>query len=503
MKKRTFWILIAVMSVVFLTLVVFQLNYLTKATRLSNQLFDKAVQRSLNEVVVTIEEQESLKYLLKTLDDKYQQNYKVETENRNTYLKDTAFYNSKTLSITLKLVSKGKHSNIISTSNQLYKLLEKEFANSKEILNTAVFRWINDVNGKTVGERVNYYDLDKLLTTVFESNKIDLPFNYQITDKNGRIFYYSRKKINSDDSSDRNGLNHKSYRQRFFPREKGSNEIYLQVQFPTKKNENANVYYLILPSVIILLLVLVIFVVALMTIYKQKHIETMKNDFVNNMTHEFKTPISSISLGTQILQDSKDDLPDRVKPILNVIKDETNRLTLLVEKVLQMSLFDSNLSNMKFTEIHINDLIEDVIGIFTMKVTKKEGRVERKLNAKNNVALVDELNFTNVIFNLMDNALKYCDKTPIISIETWNNEKGDLLISVEDNGIGIKKENIKQIFDKFYRVSTGNKHNVKGFGLGLSYVKKIVKEHKGTIQVESEIELGTKFTIKIPTLKNY
>ncbi len=489
MKKKTFWILLNLMIIVFVALVLLQVRYLTQATKLSEKLFDDTVQRSLNQSVTIIEEQEALNYLLKTLENKYPKEKETEDD-------DLDFMADYSANMLILQDNKKNSSNIISTYNQLYELLKKEFSNSKEILNTAIFRWINDVNKKTIGQRVNYYELNRLLTTVFEKNNINLPFVYQIVDKNGRILYSSQKRITEND------FNNKAYRQKFFPRENRRDEFYLQVQFPTKKSEKTDIYYLILPSAVVLIFTLIMFIVALMTIYRQKHIEIIKNDFVNNMTHEFKTPISSISLGTQILQDSKDDLPDRVKPILNVIKDETNRLSLLVEKVLQMSIFDTNLSNMKFTEIHINELITDVIGIFTMKVSKKGGTIERKLNAKNDLALVDELNFTNVIFNLMDNALKYCEKTPIISIETWNNEKGDLLISVEDNGIGIKKENIKDIFDKFYRVSTGDKHNVKGFGLGLSYVKKIIKEHKGTIKVESEVELGTKFTIKISTLKN-
>ena len=144
-----------------------------------------------------------------------------------------------------------------------------------------------------------------------------------------------------------------------------------------------------------------------------------------------------------------------------------------------------------------------LLGSFeSLKVTSKGGQITSKLNATQDVALIDEVHFTNIIFNLMDNALKYCDKPLLLTIETWN-EKDNLLISIEDNGIGIHKEDLKRIFEKFYRVSTGNLHNVKGFGLGLAYVKKIITEHRGTIKVESEPNIGTKFTITIPTLKNY
>ena len=157
---------------------------------------------------------------------------------------------------------------------------------------------------------------------------------------------------------------------------------------------------------------------------------------------------------------------------------------------------------MKLTEIHFNNLIKDIISSFSLKVTSKGGEITTQLKATNDLVQIDEVHFTNVIFNLMDNALKYSDKTPILTLETWN-EKNNLCISVEDNGIGMKKENLKRIFEKFYRVSTGNLHNVKGFGLGLAYVKKIVTDHHGIIKVESELGVGTKFIIIIPTLKNY
>jgi len=167
-----------------------------------------------------------------------------------------------------------------------------------------------------------------------------------------------------------------------------------------------------------------------------------------------------------------------------------------------MAIFEKDKSILKLNEISINSLIKDIISNFSLKVTSKGGKITSNLRATNDMALIDEVHFTNVIFNLMDNALKYSDKSLLLTIETWN-EKENLFISIEDNGIGISKDDLKRIFEKFYRVSTGNLHNVKGFGLGLAYVKKIVSEHKGSIKVESEINIGTKFTITIPTLKNY
>ena len=229
----------------------------------------------------------------------------------------------------------------------------------------------------------------------------------------------------------------------------------------------------------------------------------MKNDFINNMTHEFKTPISTISLAAQMLKDpAVGKSPTMFQHISGVINDETKRLRFQVEKVLQMSMFDRQKATLKNKELDANELIAGVINTFTLKVERYNGKIESELKATNSAIFADEMHITNVIFNLMDNAVKYKrpDADLQLTVKTWN-EPGKLMISIQDNGIGIKKENLKKIFEKFYRVHTGNLHDVKGFGLGLAYVKKIIMDHKGTIRAESELNVGTKFIIALPLLK--
>ena len=252
------------------------------------------------------------------------------------------------------------------------------------------------------------------------------------------------------------------------------------------------------------LLLFATYVLTILYIFRQKWLNEMKNDFVNNMTHELKTPVSSISLAAQMLNDpAVNKSPVLLEHISHVIRDETKRLSFQVEKVLQMSVFDRDRkATFNFREMDINEMIENIVGNFSLKVQAKGGRIKSKLVATNSVAEVDEMHFGNVIYNLMDNAVKYsrADVPVILVVSTWN-EKNMLCISVEDNGVGIKKEYQKHIFDKFYRVPTGNRHDVKGFGLGLSYVKRIVTEHGGSIKVESEENVGTKFIIEIPTVQ--
>ena len=292
--------------------------------------------------------------------------------------------------------------------------------------------------------------------------------------------------------------------QTLFPNDPVSKMNYIKVYFPTKKDYIFSSVKFMIPSFIFTFILLVIFLYTIIIAFKQKRLTEMKNDFINNMTHEFKTPISSISLAAQMLNDdSVRKSPTMMQHIATVINDETKRLRFQVEKVLQMSMFDRQKATLKNKELDANELIAGVINTFTLKVERYNGKIESELKATNSAIFADEMHITNVIFNLMDNAVKYKrpDADLQLTVKTWN-EPGKLMISIQDNGIGIKKENLKKIFEKFYRVHTGNLHDVKGFGLGLAYVKKIIMDHKGTIRAESELNVGTKFIIALPLLKN-
>ena len=234
---------------------------------------------------------------------------------------------------------------------------------------------------------------------------------------------------------------------------------------------------------------------------RHKKITQMKNDFINNMTHEFKTPISTISLAAQMLQDSSvAKSPEMFGRLSGVISSESKRLRFQVDKVLQMSMFDEkNTAALKMKELDANELVSGVINTFAVKAEQSGGHVKSSLEASDPYVYVDEMHFTNVIFNLLDNAMKYkrADVPIELEVRTWNSG-GKFMISIKDNGIGIRKEHLKKIFDKFYRVNTGNVHDVKGFGLGLAYVRQIVQAHKGTIRAESEPGAGTTFVIVLP-----
>lgn len=234
----------------------------------------------------------------------------------------------------------------------------------------------------------------------------------------------------------------------------------------------------------------------------------MKNDFINNMTHEFKTPISTISLAAQMLNDNAVlKSPTMLTHISTVINDETKRLRFQVEKVLQMSMFDRQKATLRLQDVDANVLIANITTTFKLKVEKYGGKIEAVLGAQESTVRVDEMHFTNVIFNLLDNAVKYRrEEVPLRLIVSTRDitQHGEerIEITIHDNGIGMKREDLKKIFEKFYRVSTGNRHDVKGFGLGLAYVKKMVGELGGDISVESELNAGTKFIITLPITKN-
>jgi two-component system phosphate regulon sensor histidine kinase PhoR len=251
-------------------------------------------------------------------------------------------------------------------------------------------------------------------------------------------------------------------------------------------------------SSIVLLIVIFFFVYTLFVILQQRRLSEVQKDFINNMTHEFKTPISTIAISTEVLrQPSIIHSPERLLNYATIIQTENNRLKQQVERVLQMARLEKHDLGLKREQCNVHDIIEDAVKNINLTLKARDGEITLKLLANTPIILADKLHFTNVIFNLLDNAVKYSIEAPQISITTTLSKK-EVMIDVVDNGIGINAEHQKKIFHRFYRIPTGNLHNVKGFGLGLSYVKLIVEAHQGKIFVNSELNKGSKFTIKLP-----
>jgi two-component system phosphate regulon sensor histidine kinase PhoR len=255
-------------------------------------------------------------------------------------------------------------------------------------------------------------------------------------------------------------------------------------------------------SGLLLLVMIGCFYFAVLTILRQKKLALVKNDFINNMTHEFKTPITSISLATQLLQEElKPGKNDSILRYLGIIKEENTRLGQQVERVLQTAQMEREEITLKRRSVDMAALIQHVAEINGPLLDWVNGSIKLTLSDLPNQMEIDEVHISNVLNNLVDNAVKYSPANPKVEISAHQQEQG-VLIAVKDQGIGMPKEALSNIFDAFYRVPTGNVHNVKGFGLGLSYVKKIVEAHGGKVHVKSKLGDGSTFEIYLPYVKN-
>lgn len=284
-----------------------------------------------------------------------------------------------------------------------------------------------------------------------------------------------------------------------FPNEVRGNEAIISIYFPNKTAIlMGNAKIMLLSSATLLLVLIGSFTYTILSIIRQKKISEMKNDFINNMTHEFKTPVATIMIASESLKDPEiTEDKSRVKRLANIIYDENVRLDNHIERVLNIARIDKGDLEMEKENIDVNDLIEGVVDSMDLQLKKKNAEIKLSLYAEHALICGDELHLSNVIFNLLDNALKYCDKDSKIEIHT-KNKNHSLSIVIKDNGIGMNKEQLTKIFDQFYRVHTGNLHDVKGFGLGLSYVQDIIRRMNGTVKVKSEMSKGTEFEIVFP-----
>lgn len=339
--------------------------------------------------------------------------------------------------------------------------------------------------------------VDSLLKNEFEQQGINLKYSYR--------FHVAEKPVYRpmDESPVMNEICCDDFCVNMSPNNVFIKPVYLTLKFYGQKNYLLkNLWMMLAGSALLILILTAAFYYTIHTIRKQKKYTEIKNDFISNMTHEFKTPISTISLASEMLNDeSVNKTPEKVHRFVKMIRDENKRLSNLVESILQTAILDKGEFKLKLSEFDLHDVVKQAIENIQIQVEQKGGKISTELNATKRLMKADRVHITNIIYNLLDNAIKYSKETPEIKISTEDAENG-ITIIVKDSGIGISKENLKKIFDKFYRVPTGNVHNIKGFGLGLSYVKAIVEKHNGTIIAESEPGKGSMFKIYLPQFQN-
>ncbi len=346
--------------------------------------------------------------------------------------------------------------------------------------------------------RINQLMIDSLLRFELQNKGIFLPFSYEVTTASHDSLIYSNAQSFSTDKP-HFILTGNTYQTPIFTKEVVNDPGMLKISFPEKNRLILNRMTATMGISGGLLLVLILcFAYTILLIFRQKKLSEMKTEFINNMTHEFKTPVSTIMIASEALRD-EEIIQDksRIARLAGIIYDENVRLGSHIERVLNIARIEQDDFKLDLKEIDVNDQVTAVVDSMLLKIQKHEAVVQLELNANSAIILADELHFTNVLYNLIDNAIKYSEGQPEIRISTKNTES-QLLISVADKGIGMNRDQQAKIFEQFYRIPTGNLHDVKGFGLGLSYVNTIVKRLNGNISVRSEKDKGSVFELKFP-----
>ena len=344
-------------------------------------------------------------------------------------------------------------------------------------------------------DRIDSLKIFKKLQDALLSRGIESEFVYGILTVNANNSFY----FGSEAKSLSPQLNNSAFKVDMFPGEITEQSSKLSLYFPKLRWDlMGSIAIVLFVSVLFILIVIGVFITSIKVILKQKKLSEIKNDFISNMTHELKTPISTISLACEALEDKSIELSAEIQQsYLGMIRSENNRLGMLVDKVLRNTVLDKGELKLKPEPMDLNEMVKTSLSHFDLQVRKRGGNIKTDLNQDLPAVNVDPVHIGNVISNLIDNAIKYSNEKPKIKISTYQKDS-EVILEVKDQGIGISLENQKNIFGKFFRVPTGNIHNVKGFGLGLSYVKSVIEKTEGTISVKSELKKGSTFTIKIP-----
>ena len=526
MNKLFFRLLVFLMSLSLIGIILVQVYWFNTSFKNNDEQFKIHVKQVISDVADKIQKQETYKFYdkinhikdstgkLPKKDDLLefyyvQKNPKTnktivysnsiisEDYNISPTFFDKKFNSEKFKSFSSKRVTEVYNNNSVDNSGISQSLIPDvriEKSGNLDILDNAIF----EISAKDVlsamplEERVSVPVLQKLIKKELEEQGVETKFEFGIYSNN------LATKIKSNDFKyDKDA----TYSIPVFIDNEGSTKYELLVTFPLKKkfllSELISITVL---SIIFTLIILIAYSSALNQLIRQRQISEIKNDFINNMTHEFKTPIATINLALDAIKNPKIiDYKEKVLRYLQMIKDENKRMHAQVENVLRISKLEKKELDIVKDSHNIHEIIEDAIDHVSLIVEDREGIVNKHFNAQRNTILLNEVHFTNVLVNVLDNAIKYSPNVPIIDVFT-ENIKDFILIKIQDQGAGMSKVAQKRVFEKFYREHTGDLHNVKGHGLGLAYVKQIVEDHNGQIYVESEKGKGSTFIIKMPLI---
>ena len=504
MNKRAIWITIGLMSLALIGIILLQLNWIIWSLSLNEEQFDKNAFGALNKVsdrLQAMENDQALNYI-----NGYETSYMeqviqevIDNPSSNT----NADFISNTLSAKNEFaLPDDQFSQLLYAENNCScsKCQAERFLNYNRLVKNNRFR-----NSYPLAERIDLPTLNRILKEELLNVGININYNYSIyeTSRKSMIitdnhYVVAANNENAVQAGGEDHLKNSKYRVQLFGLGNKAPGLLL-VYFPKIANAIwGSIWYTMMASLIFTLIILAGFIYTIFVIFRQKQLSEMKNDFINNMTHEFKTPIATISLAADsITSPMVSNDTNKVKRFADIIKQENRRMHGQVEKVLQMAMIEKRDLNLNQSPVDLHELIQQAVHNIALQVEQKEGEIVTQLNADEPIIEGDPTHISNIIYNLLDNANKYTPERPYIIVSTRNIPEGVEVI-VKDNGIGISKEARKHIFEKFYRVHTGNLHDVKGFGLGLSYVKAMMTAHRGRIDVFSEPGKGSSFILVFP-----